>query len=189
MSKLKDALIFAAEKHDGQVRKISNQPYIFHCAEVSQIVSEMSDDEDVMCAALLHDTVEDTKTTLDEVAKLFGLRVMRLVAYETENKHDNMDKSKSWLMRKQESIAELHTCDDEDAKKIWLGDKLSNMRSIYRSWLALGDDMWESFHEKDPKKHEWYYKEIIKELSEFSQYTPYKELEMYISIVFGGEHE
>ena len=73
MSKLNEAIKFASDKHDGQIRKLTNLPYIFHPFEVAQIVATMTNDEDVICAALLHDTVEDTKTTLDEIADKFGL--------------------------------------------------------------------------------------------------------------------
>lgn len=189
MSKLKDAVIFAAQKHDGQYRKITNQPYIFHCTEVCQIVSELTYDEDVMCAALLHDTVEDTKTNLDEIEELFGPRVMRLVSYETENKRKGQPKSDTWKLRKAESLEELSKCKDLDVKKIWLGDKLSNVRSLYRSYLVLGDELWSSFNEKDPRNHAWYYRQVVKELSELKDYAPYKELEKLVETLFGGYDE
>lgn len=189
MSKFNEAVVFAAEKHDGQYRKITNQPYIFHCMEVAQIVSEMTYDEDVMIAALLHDTVEDTKTTLDELEYKFGPKVMRLVSYETEDKRKGQNKSDTWKIRKEESLLELKNCHDEDVKKIWLGDKLSNVRSLYRSYLILGDNLWNSFNEKDPKNHAWYYREVVKNLDELKDYAPYKELDELVEKLFGGYDE
>jgi len=189
MSKLAEAIKFASDAHDGQIRKLTNLPYIFHAFEVAQIVATMTDDEDAICAALLHDTVEDTKATLDELAEKFGLRVMRLVAYETENKREHIDKSLTWQTRKEESLAEIRVCDDKEAKMIWLGDKLSNIRSLYRYYIVNGDKMWESFNQKDPKAHAWYYREIVKILKDLDGYAAYREFRITVEALFGGYDE
>lgn len=189
MSKLQQAISFAAERHDTQFRKITNQPYIFHCVEVAEIVSEMTYDEDVMCAAVLHDTLEDTKTTVDEIDTLFGSRVLELVKSESEDKKNGQDKASTWRLRKAESLEELANCNDLDIKKIWLADKLSNIRSLHRSYLVLSDKLWDSFNEKDPRNHAWYYREIAKELKELNNYAPYKEYVELVEELFGGYDE
>ena len=189
MSKLNEAIKFASDKHDGQIRKLTNLPYIFHPFEVAQIVATMCNDEDVICAALLHDTVEDTKTTLDEIADKFGLRVMRLVALETENKREHVDPTLTWRARKEESLIELKECNDLQAKMIWLGDKLSNIRSLYRYNLMYGDDMWLTFNEKDPRNHAWYYKEILDTLADLKDYAAYREFKITVNALFGEYYE
>ena len=65
------ALEFAKEAHKGIVRKTSDTPYITHPIEVAEIVAQMSSDEDVIIAALLHDVVEDTAYTLEDISKIW----------------------------------------------------------------------------------------------------------------------
>lgn len=104
------------------MRKGTKRPYIVHPIEVSEIVSEMTDDEEVICAAVLHDTIEDCRGITKDVLKLrFGNRVAQLVAQESE------DKSLSWKERKSATIARLKDAPRE-VQIIGLADKLSNMR-------------------------------------------------------------
>ena len=83
------ALEFAKEAHKGTVRKTSDTPYITHPIEVAESVAQMSSDEDVIIAALLHDVVEDTAYTLEDISKMFGDKVAALVAEESEDKRRN----------------------------------------------------------------------------------------------------
>ena len=153
MSKIDDAIKFAVDAHKGQVRKLGGLPYIFHPTEVAQIVAQMTTDEDVIAAAILHDTVEDTKTTFEEITNLFGERVAKLVGLETEDKRENEDKAATWRIRKEEALEKLANETDISAKMICLGDKLSNIRSLYRNHLVQGEEMWNTFNEKDPRNH------------------------------------
>ena len=77
------AIRFAASAHKDMTRKGNEQPYIFHPLEVLNLVSMMTLDDDVLCAAVLHDTVEDTPVTAGEIRELFGDRVAALVALLT----------------------------------------------------------------------------------------------------------
>ena len=85
-----EAIIFAFVAHKGMVRKGNDQPYILHPIEVMTLVSLMSDDEEVLSGAILHDTVEDTNTSIETIRKRFGERVASLVSYETEDKRGNL---------------------------------------------------------------------------------------------------
>ena len=147
MNKISQAISFAAEAHDKQKRKLDNLPYIFHICEVGQIVSYMSDDEDTIVAALLHDTVEDTDVTIDEIEKLFGSRVRDLVSGETEDKKRDKPAASTWMERKLESLEDLKNGSDIEEKKIWLADKLSNIRSMYLYHSAHGAETFKQFHE------------------------------------------
>ena len=84
--KLRKAVQFASHKHADQKREILNYPYITHPLMVMHLVSQYNNNDDVLCAAVLHDTIEDTETSLQEIKELFGARVARLVDLLT---HDN----------------------------------------------------------------------------------------------------
>lgn len=178
------AIRFAAAAHKGMVRKGNKQPYIFHPLEVLNLVSMMTDDVDILCAAVLHDTVEDTAANLQDIENEFGEHVAKLVGYESENKRGNVNKAGTWVERKQEAIDCLKNVDDIGAKMVCLGDKVSNLRSFHLLLLQQGEEMWNNFNMKDPKKHYWYYSEIAKALSELQDYAVYKEYLFLIDTVF-----
>ena len=96
------AITFATKAHDGQLRKGTQRPYIVHPIEVGDIVSTMTRDEEIISAAILHDTIEDCEGITKEIlAEQFSERVANMVAQESE------DKSKSWIDRKTATIRHL----------------------------------------------------------------------------------
>ena len=172
------ALEFAKEAHKGTVRKTSDTPYITHPIEVAEIVAQMSSDEDVIIAALLHDVVEDTAYTLEDISKMFGDKVAALVAEESEDKRRNQLASETWKLRKLETIEHLKLA-STNVKIMALADKLSNLRSMYTDIQHMGDRLWDCFNQKDKSQHEWYHREIsnaVKELSNTVQWQEYVEL-------------
>lgn len=96
--KIHNAIIFASIKHQNQKRKGTNLPYIVHPMEVMQILTENGCNENVIVAGILHDTLEDTDTTPQEIEKEFGKDILAIVQTESE------DKSKTWKERKQHTI-------------------------------------------------------------------------------------
>ena len=82
---LQKAMVFAAMKHEGHVRKGTTIPYLTHVMEAMEIVCRMTEDEELRAAAVLHDTLEDTGTAKEELVRNFGQRVADLVA--AERKH------------------------------------------------------------------------------------------------------
>ena len=188
MDKVTKAIEFAAKAHDGMVRKKDKTPYILHPLEAAVIVGTMTDNQDVISAAVLHDVVEDTGITIEEIEEKFGARVRALVESETEDKRADLPPENTWRIRKEESLEELANCGDTDVLILWLGDKLSNMRSFYRIWKAEGDSMWQAFNQKDPLQQKWYYckiAELTSSLKEFSAWQEYNEL---VKIVFGKDN-
>ncbi len=180
------AIKFAAEAHGDTARKGEGTPVILHPMEAASIVASMTVDSDVIAAAVLHDTVEDTDVTIEDIAKNFNPRIVELVSSETEDKRPYMSAADSWSIRKEESLKWLAASDDLGVKMLWLGDKLANIRSFYRLKLHLGDAMWSLFNQKDPLKHYWYYhtiSEILKK--DLSDHPAWIEYEQLIEQIFG----
>jgi len=126
LSKLLEAASFAAQKHSFQKRKGDDAaPYINHPLEVANLLANVGEvkDYNVLIAAILHDTIEDTKTTEEEITELFGKRVCKYVLEVTD------DKSLPKAERKQlqiEHAPHLST----GAKLVKLGDKISNLTDV-----------------------------------------------------------
>ena len=184
MTLLDDAIVFAIHAHSGQLRKGTNTPYILHPLEAAAIVATMTDDLEIIAAAVLHDTLEDAHISMYEIADKFGERVAGLVHSETENKREDLPASDTWLIRKQETIQHLNGEKDLAVKMVALGDKLSNIRSMYRDHLALGDQLWERFNQKDPKKHAWYYRAVADVTAELKYHPAWQEYSMLVEKVF-----
>lgn len=102
LSVLDEAIIFAVNAHSGYMRKGSKTPYILHPLEAASITATITEDERVMAAAVLHDVVEDTYVTIEDVQGKFGDYISGLVAAETENKREGESKEDTWRVRKQE---------------------------------------------------------------------------------------
>ena len=124
------AILFATKAHSGSFRKGATTPYIVHPMEASAIVATMTDDKNVLAAAVLQDVVEDTDYTIDDIVKEFGEDVAHLVSAESENKRDNLPSEATWKIRKQETLDYLKDKATKEEKMIALGDKLSNIRAI-----------------------------------------------------------
>ena len=184
MDLVTEAIIFACGAHDGMRRKTSATPYIMHPLEASVIVASLTSDQEIISASVLHDVVEDANIQPEEIEQKFGKRVRDLVMAETENKRRHMSPEDSWKIRKEEAIEYLKTTTDTGAKILYLGDKLSNLKSIYRDLRACGDEIWLKFNQKDPKEHKWYYSEIANALSEFKDTYAWKEYNELIKIIF-----
>jgi len=154
MSRIQEAIIFATLKHEGQKRKGTDIPYIVHPMEVMQILTALNCSENVIIAGILHDTLEDTDATPDEIKQLFGADVLAIVQTESE------DKSKTWKERKQATIDHLENASIE-TKLVCFADKLSNIRSMYRDKQQIGVDLWKRFN-ADKDSIEWYYREVLR---------------------------
>jgi myo-inositol-1(or 4)-monophosphatase len=151
--------------------------------EAVEIVATMTPDQELLAAAALHDTVEDTDTTVEQIRAEFGDRVAELVAAESDEPHESRDSVENWRARKQTAIDRLAAA-PHDAKIVAMGDKLSNMRAIARDYAMKGDALWNIFHAKDPKDHEWHYRGLAASLSELKDTFAYKEFVSLIDQVF-----
>ena len=178
------AIIFAVKAHAGTERRGKGYPYIVHPLEAVEIVSTMTADQELLAAAALHDTVEDTEVTVEQLREEFGDRVADLVVSETDQIPGQAGSDEeTWHARKQAAIDRLSNASRE-AKMVALGDKLSNMRAIARDYAVMGDALWNIFHAKDPKDHEWHYRGLAGALRELEGTPAYKEFENLINQVF-----
>ena len=180
------AIVFAVRAHAGTERRGKGFPYIVHPLEAMEIVATMTPDQELLAAAALHDTVEDTDVSVEQIRDEFGDRVAELVAMESDEPHQSRDSIENWRARKQTAIDRLARA-SRDAKIVALGDKLSNMRAIARDYAEQGDNLWNLFHAKDRKDHEWHYRGLAASLRELQETFAYKEFEQLINQVFGSE--
>ena len=176
------AIIFAVNAHKGIARKGNGLPYIVHPMEAVAITATMTEDQEMLAAAALHDVVEDTDITLEDIRREFGDRVAMLVDNESEDKSPGRE-HETWHERKAKAMERLAKA-GKDTKIIAMGDKLSNMRAIYRDYRAIGSKLWDRFNTKDPKEHAWHYMELLKALSELNGTEAYFEFKRLVNEIF-----
>lgn len=185
MELVSEAIAFAVKAHDGMRRKKSESPYILHPLEAAVIVGTLTDDQHVIAAAALHDVVEDAEISMQEIEERFGARVCELVQSETEDKRVDLPPDQTWRIRKEESLQVLAQTDDIDVLRLWIGDKLANMRAIYRDFKVEGVAMWQRFNQKDVNEQAWYYRSIAKLTDRLSDTSAWLEYNTLTELVFG----
>ena len=173
------AIKFAVDAHANTERRGKGFPYVIHVMEAMEIVASITNDPELLAAAALHDTVEDTDITVEQVRAEFGDRVARLVDSETTEMIAGMTETESWRMRRLSSIARLRNA-SRDAKIVAIGDKLSNMRAIAQDYRRIGDELWKRFHApKGKEDYAWYYQQLgeaLADLSDTDAHIEYCEL-------------
>ena len=185
MELVSEAIVFAAKAHDGMRRKKSDSPYILHPMEAAVIVGTLTDDQNLIAAAALHDVVEDADITMEEIEARFGKRVRELVQSETEDKRSELPPEETWRIRKEESLEVLKNTEDLGVLMVWLGDKLANMRAIYRDFKVEGVAMWQRFNQKDVTQQAWYYRSIAELTAPLSHTSAWLEYKTLTELVFG----
>ena len=125
MNLILKATKFSALKHQDQKRKDGKTPYVIHPISVAMILSEIGgiDDEEILSAALLHDTIEDTDTTVDEIDREFGSKIRSIIEELTDNKE------LTYYERKQFQIDHAPNLSKE-ATLVKIADKISNVTDI-----------------------------------------------------------
>ena len=160
--KIYKAINLAALLHDGQERKGNGVPYIVHPISVALIMMEHTDNEDVLIAGILHDTIEDTGYTKEQMEQAFGSRVTQLVLDVTEP-----PKPLPWQERKDAYLKHLMSASHE-ALLICAADKLHNLQSMIESLNKFGNDAHKFFNAPVDKKL-WFYEACLKIISDDSQ--------------------
>lgn len=181
MSKLVEkAIEFAVIKHAGQMRKGTSIPYIMHPISVGFILKDARQSDEVIAAGILHDTLEDTDTTEDELLNVFGNTILQLVKEASEP-----DKGLSWELRKQHTINGLSE-KTVDNLYVIVADKLHNLSTIAQSVEGEGEDVWLRFNR--PKKDQsWYHRSIVKAVkNRRKEVRIIKDYELLVNQLFVG---
>lgn len=179
---LDNAIIFATNAHKGVFRRGKGFAYIVHPMEAMSIAATMTEDQELLAAAALHDVVEDTDCTYAKLEKLFGKRVATLV--ETDSVEEI--EGEPWRSAKERAIYKIANA-DIDGKIVSLSDKLSNMRWIARDYEKLGNALWNRFHTHDPLDHEWHYRALAIALDDLEGTEAYREFVYLIEKAFSAQ--
>ncbi len=136
--RIKRAIQFAARKHEGLYRKDAEPlPAITHPFSVAWLLASVESAEEIIIGGLLHDTLEDTQTTLEEIEAAFGPNVKALVEAVSEPSYDALGRKLSWHERKEEYFKMLETTND-DALIVVAADKIDNIESKITAFETEG---------------------------------------------------
>ena len=179
------AIGFAAQKHEGQRRKIGDVPYIAHPMGVAVILMKMGCREEVVAAALLHDTVEDTDVALQDISARFGQEVRDIVAGCTELPR----KCNNWEARKLNMIERLRHAPLE-VKLVVAADKYHNLHHISKSKDESGEIIWNRFG-RGFERQAWYYRSVLNSIlanlpKQGAAYPVFEQLADIINTLFDG---
>jgi (p)ppGpp synthase/HD superfamily hydrolase len=177
MDVIEKALQIASKAHVNQRRKGSDIPYIVHPVAVGMILMKAGYDEALIAAGILHDTVEDTDLSLQDVEQEFGTKIAEIVAGCSEP-----DKSLSWDQRKTHTIEYLKNA-PSDIRAVACADKLHNIRSITNDYQQIGNEIWSKFN-AGKEKQEWYYTQIVESLRYQNSFPLVEELEEAVHYLF-----
>ena len=187
MNLLEEAIIYATIMHQGQTRKFGTSPFILHPMEVAQIMASMTDDQELISAAILHDILENTDGSAEEIEKRFGKRVAFLVSQSSENAYPGIPPADTWMVRKKESLRILENSTDIGVQMLWLADQLANIRSLAGVYSERGEAMWQDLHQVDSDKQCWYYRSVAENVELVLNKTgAFKELIRHINSIWPG---
>lgn len=168
--RIEKAIVRATVLHQGQQRKVSGVPYIVHPFSVAFLLAHYLDDEDVIIAGLLHDTLEDVPTYTEVMLREeFGERVCAIVVEVTEDytqaeKEDQSIRGRTWRARKEKYLANLEN-DSREALLVATADKIHNMRNALDEHVLYGDGVWEKF-KRNVENIVWFYTEAARVITE-----------------------
>jgi (p)ppGpp synthase/HD superfamily hydrolase len=177
MDVIEKALELASKFHEGQYRKNTDIPYITHPVTVGMMLLKKGYSEEVVAAGVLHDTVEDTSLTLEEIKREFGSNIAEIVEGSSEP-----DKSLPWKARKEHTIEFLKTA-SEDIRAVVCADKLHNIRSIIRDYEQVGEEVWSRFN-AGKEQQKWYYTNVVDSLGAQSSFELLIELRKEVDKLF-----
>lgn len=164
---IEKAFLFAYKTHEGQSRK-DGSVYIVHPVTVAMELARNGADENLICAGLLHDTIEDGHVLKETLREEFNDYIADLVDVDSE------DKTQSWEERKEKVIKDV-AAGSRDYKMLICADKLSNLRDVVKDYRINGDIAWNRF-KRGKDKQGWFYKNLIVSLQELEGVKMYQEL-------------
>ena len=186
MTDLKEqAKQFAISAHRGQVRKSEKEkPMILHPLNVGKILEEFGYDEAIIVAAYLHDVVEDTKYSIEEIESIFGSEVARLVKNASE-----LDKTLPWEERKKEAIEKTRDLELRE-KLVICADKIDNLEDLKWKFQRTGQRDFSTFRAGE-EQQKWYYTEMYESLvhGQDENWPIFKRLKDDVERVFYGKED
>ncbi|MCL6570872.1 MAG: HD domain-containing protein [Bacillus sp. (in: Bacteria)] len=180
MNVVEKALQEASKSHHKQCRKHTDIPYITHPVAVGMMLMKAGYGEDLIAAGILHDTVEDTALSLEDIKREFGSTIAEIVEGCSEP-----NKKLPWKERKEHTIAFLKTA-SADIRAVVCADKLHNIRCIRRDYEQLGDPVWDRFN-AGIEEQAWYYTNIVKSLGQQSTFPLLNELQIEVELLFKNQ--
>jgi (p)ppGpp synthase/HD superfamily hydrolase len=157
VGRCQDALQYAAELHAHQCMKGGSIPYMAHILGVTSITLLYGGDEESAVVALLHDSLEDTPATKEDLAERFGPRIADLVESLSDT---DVQPKPPWKERKEEHLKKLPSADDT-ALFVYAADKLQNARAILKDYRVRREELWSRFN-GGKEGTLWYYRECLK---------------------------
>ncbi len=179
------AKIFAINAHMGQIRKNEpDKPMIMHPISVGMLLEEYGYDESVIAAGYLHDVVEDTKYTIEDIENEFGDEVANLVMGASEP-----DKSLSWEERKAHTIEETKKLPLRN-KVVICADKINNLEDLMIKFQKSGERDFSAF-KRGEEQQRWYYTSVYESLlyGEDENLPIFKRLKNVLDIVFAQKED
>lgn len=171
------AFLFAMKAHEGQYRK-DGRAYLVHPVEVAMELAKNGAEDEVICAGLLHDTIEDTSVTAENLQQVFPEEVTSLVIRDSE------DKSLNWEERKSNTIAILKDPNtSKEYKMLMCADKLANLKNVQDEMKEIGENVFLQF-KRGKEKQAWLYRELVEAMSDLSDLKMYQELKQITEEVF-----
>ncbi len=162
--KIERAIRVAGYLHDGQTRKAEIPiPYITHLFSVAAILSMYTEDEDVIVAGLLHDALEDTECTAEDLERDFGIKVKETVLQVTEEKEKNGVRI-SWKERKENYLEQLRR-GTREALLVAAADKIHNLQAIIDDLRLHGSGIWKNFA-APVEEQIWFFESVLEILKE-----------------------
>lgn len=177
------AIIYATKHHEGMTRKGKKIPYIIHPMEVIGIISTITDDPDIIAAGALHDLVEDTDVTYEDIKREFNERIANIVAAESQNLLPGYRDDLSWEELRRLQMEKIKG-ESIEVKIVALADKLSNIKAIYIDKTKTGNKIWDLFREKNPLLHKWRFFELLNCFDELKNTHAYKEFVFFVNKTF-----
>ena len=172
---IEKAIRKASLLHRGQLRKgDGSTPFIEHPFAVAFILSEYTDDEDIIITGILHDTVEETYYSFGEVEADFGKTIRDMVASMTEVKKSDK-KELPWIKRKERYLNLMEQMNEKELI-VSAADKVHNLSCMIYDFKRFGDDMWKRFNAPDDKRL-WFYKKALEVLKQRLDHPLVSELD------------
>lgn len=185
MNMIEKAKEFAYEMHKGQTRKGKEIPFTYHLEEVVGNVSKLTSNPNVIAAAWLHDVVEDTEATHEDIEELFNEEIARLVRIESEDKMTHMSAQDSWTSRKVSQLKLMGELKfNDDVYMIALSDKLANVSEMCHDIRNNRENYWSKFNNADPEAHEWYHKSFADIIDLNSELGSSEVFDEYVKCIY-----